>query len=98
MEAPTQPPLPPPSPTPRRYGRTILLIVLAPMILLGLGMAVAGGLHLGDSSGYFSIVLLVACLCAAVGSGYICVAISQSAVARLFIFALSAVVLVVVYT
>lgn len=98
MEAPPQTPLPPPPAGPHRFGRTILLIVLAPLGLLGLGMAVAGGLHIERSEGYFTFVFFAGCLCAIFGAAFICVAATKSMIARIFIFLVSALLLSVVYT
>jgi hypothetical protein len=98
MEAPPQNPPPLLPRAPRRLGRTILLIVLAPLVLLGLGMAVAGGLHIKDAAGYFGLVFVAACICSIAGAAFICVAATKSIGARIFIFLASAVVLIVVYS
>jgi hypothetical protein len=98
MEAPLPNPLPPPPRVPQRFGRTILVIVLAPMVLLGLGMAVAGGLQLKGSDSYFWLVFLAGCICSILGAAYICVVLTKVLIARILIFAVAAVGLIVVYT
>jgi hypothetical protein len=100
MQPPTEPPLtpPPPSPSPRRYARKIWITLLAPLVLLLLGMAVAGGLHIKDADGYFGLVLLVACASSIAGATMICMAATESILARIVIFALSGGLLIAFYT